>query len=175
MQFFFGPVMFDEPEYRADGPAFTFAPLITQPQSRGSVSLRSADPRDLAAVTPNYLECPTDVGALVHGIRLARELASTAAFRPFRGQELAPGDSVTSDADLAAYARKACSTVWHPAGTCKMGRDREAVVDPGLRVHGVDGLRVADASVMPRITSGNTNAPTIVIAERASDLLTAHP
>jgi choline dehydrogenase len=173
LQFFFGPVQFVEPEYRVDGPGFTFAPLIIQPQSRGTITLRSADPQDLAVVTPNYLECQSDIDALVQGIRLARELAATRAFDDFRGKELAPGAGVVSADDLGTYVRKVCSTVWHPVGTCKMGRDREAVVDPRLRVYGVDGLRVADASVMPRITSGNTNAATIMIAEKACDLITA--
>ncbi len=173
LQFFFGPVQFVEPEYRTDGPGFTFAPLNVQPQSRGSVELRSNDPRDLAVVRPNYLQCQTDTDVLVKGIELARRLAHTRAFDGLRGKELAPGEGVTARSDLEAYIRKVASTVWHPVGSCKMGRDLLAVVNPRLQAYGVDGLRVADASIMPRITSGNTNAPTIMIAEKAADMIIA--
>ncbi|MEH2359197.1 MAG: GMC oxidoreductase [Nostoc sp.] len=97
----------------------------------------------------------------------------TSAFDEFRGEEIAPGANIQSDDAIAAYIRDACSTVWHPVGTCKMGTDRMAVVDPELRVHGVEGLRVVDASIMPTITTGNTNAPTIMIGEKAADLIKA--
>lgn len=173
LQYFFGPVLFVEPEYRVEGPAFTFAPILVQPQSRGTVSLRSADPADLSVVRTNYLQCQADVDVLVRGIELARELVRTDAFAPFRGDEVAPGASVTAQDDLAAYVRKVSGTVWHPCGTCRMGRDQDAVVDPRLRVRGVDGLRVVDASVIPRITSGNTNAPTIMVAEKAAAMIAA--
>jgi choline dehydrogenase len=171
LQFFFGPVQFVEPEYRAPGPGFTFVPVLIQPQSRGEVRLRSANPHDPALVSPNYLQCQTDVDVLVQGIELARRLARTRALEPFRGDELAPGAAVQSRQDLAAYVRKVASTVWHPVGTCRMGRGTDAVVDPRLRVHGVERLRVADASIMPRITAGNTNAPTLMIGEKAADML----
>jgi choline dehydrogenase len=108
---------------------------------------------------------------LLRGIAIARELAHTTAFDGLRGPELAPGDSVTDRTALAQYVRDNASTVWHPVGTCRMGSDRDAVVDSRLRVHGVDRLRVADASIMPTITCGNTNAATIMIAEKAADLI----
>ncbi|MGW2219440.1 GMC family oxidoreductase [Nonomuraea sp. NPDC001684] len=172
LQFFFGPVQFIDDRYRTDGPGFTFAPILLQPESRGEVRLRPGDPlRPL--VDPHYLEAAADLRLLTEAVVLARELVSDAAFDSLRGRELAPGPGVTSPAALAEYVRASASTVWHPAGTCRMGRDDEAVVGPDLRVRGVDGLRVADASVMPVITRGNTNAATIMIAEKAADLVAA--
>ena len=171
LQFFFGPVQFLEPQYQVDGPGFTFAPILVQPQSRGTVSLRSNNPRDLAVVRANYLQSNADLNVLIEGIELSRELVNTRAFDAFRGEELAPGISVTSKSGLSEYVRQVASTVWHPVGTCKMGIDRDAVVNPQLQVYGVEGLRIADASIMPTITSGNTNAPTIMIGEKAADLI----
>jgi choline dehydrogenase len=173
LQFFFGPVQFIDPQYRVDGPGFTFAPILVQPQSRGTVSLRSNNPNDLAVVRANYLQCNADLNVLIEGLELSKELVNTRAFDEFRGEELAPGISVTSKSRLSAYIRQVASTVWHPVGTCKMGSDRDAVVNPQLQVYGVERLRVADASIMPTITSGNTNAPTIAIGEKAADLIIA--
>jgi choline dehydrogenase len=173
LQLFFGPVQFLAPEYQVDGPGFTIAPILTQPHSRGAVTLRSADPLEPPGVDPHYLEAAADTDALVAGIEIARELARASAFDGLRGRELAPGAQVTDRAGLAAYVRRSASTVWHPAGTCRMGHDAGAVVDPALRVHGVEALRVADASVMPTITAGNTQAPVVAIGERAADLLLA--
>ncbi|WP_309731589.1 GMC family oxidoreductase N-terminal domain-containing protein [Chamaesiphon sp. OTE_75_metabat_556] len=173
LQFFFGPVQFLAAQYQVDGPGFTFAPILVQPESRGTVTLRSNNPQDLAVIQPNYLASVKDVEVLVRGIELSRELVNTSAFDKFRGEELAPGVQLTSKADLSAYIRQVASTVWHPVGTCKMGRDRDAVVNAQLQVRGVAGLRVADASIMPTITSGNTNAPTMAIAEKAADLIMA--
>jgi choline dehydrogenase len=175
LQFFFGPILYVDERYRVDGPAFTFAPILAQPRSRGTVRLRSNDPRLLPAVDPHYLEDRADVDTLVSAILLARRLAGAKAFSPFRGREIAPGDAVRDRADLEAYVRQNASTVWHPAGTCKMGTDRDAVVDAQLRVYGVDGLRVVDASIMPTITCGNTNAATVMIAEKAADLISVSP
>ena len=171
LQFFFGPVQFVDDEYKVDGPGFTFAPILAQPLSRGTVSLRSSNPQDTALVDPNYLSCEADVDVLIKGIELARELVDTPAFDEFRGRELAPGASITDRAGLSAYVRKSASTVWHPVGTCKMGHDAQAVVSPQLNVHGIEGLRVADASIMPKITSGNTNAATIMIGEKAAAMI----
>ncbi|MER6944276.1 GMC family oxidoreductase N-terminal domain-containing protein [Nonomuraea sp. NPDC000554] len=167
LQLLFGPVQFVEEEYRIDGPVFTFAPVLIQPRSRGAVTLRSASPADLPRVDPRYLEAEADLEALVRGIDLSRELAHTAAMTPFHERETAPGAGV----DLREYVRATATTVWHPVGTCRMGRDSMAVVDPALRVHGVDRLRVADASIMPTIPSGNTAAATTMIGERAADLI----
>ncbi len=133
----------------------------------------AAVPTDLPVVDPHYLDDPGDVDVLVRGIEISRDLVHTRAFDGIRGRELAPGDAITDRAGLARYVRANASTVWHPVGTCRMGGDRDGVVDARLRVHGVTGLRVADASVMPTITCGNTNAATIMIAERAADLIAA--
>jgi choline dehydrogenase len=121
----------------------------------------------------NYLEHESDVQKLVLGVRIIRELFSTDLFDEFRGEEVAPGADVTSDEGLQAYVRKVADTNFHAVGTCKMGTDPMAVVDSQLRVHGVEGLRVVDASIMPTITTGNTNAPTIMIGEKAADLIKA--
>ena len=171
LQFFFGPIQFVADRYRVDGPGFTFAPILIQPHSRGSVTLRSADPADLPVVDPNYLAHDADVEVLVRGIEIARDLCRADAFDGIRGRELAPGEEITDRAALARYARDNASTVWHPAGTARMGTGSDAVVDPRLRVYGVDRLRVADASIMPTITCGNTNAASIMIGERAADLI----
>jgi choline dehydrogenase len=172
LQFFFGPVQFVPDEYKIDGPGFTFAPILAQPQSRGTVTLNPGDPDGPPVVDPHYLERDADVDVLVEGILLSRALVGSAAFDGLRGRELAPGDGVTSRAAIAEYVRATASTVWHPVGTCAMGTGPGAVVDARLRVHGVAGLRVADASVMPTITAGNTNAAAIMIGQRAADLIT---
>jgi choline dehydrogenase len=171
LQYFFGPVQFLAPEYMTGGPGFTFAPILSQPRSRGTVTLASSDPTALARLDPRYLSQEEDLAALEYGIRYARELAHTSAFNKLRGRELAPGESVTSAAELRDYIRKVAGTVWHPAGTCRMGTDREAVVDDHLRVYGVEGLRIVDASVMPRLVNGNPNAAIMMIAEKAADLV----
>jgi choline dehydrogenase len=108
---------------------------------------------------------------MIRGVRLSRKLAHTKAFEPFRGEELHPGARVTTDEDIAAFLRAEIQTLYHPVGTCKMGSDSLSVVDARLRVHGLEALRVVDASVMPRIIAGNTNAPTIMIAEKAADMI----
>lgn len=168
LQFLVGPVQYVPDRYRRPGPGLTIAAVLTQPRSRGTVRLRSADPFTAPAVDPHYLEDPADVSVLLRGIHLARATARTAPLAELCGDELAPG--VHDRAGLVRYLRAGVSTVWHPAGTCRMGNDAEAVVDTALRVHGVTGLRIADASVMPSVTSGNTNAPTVMIAERAAAL-----
>lgn len=171
LQYFFGPVQFLAPEYMTSGPGFTFAPILSQPRSRGMVTLASSDPTALARLDPQYLSREEDLAVLEYGIRYARELAHTSAFDKLRGRELAPGATVTSSSELRDYIRKVAGTVWHPVGTCRMGTDSEAVVDEQLRVHGVEGLRIVDASVMPRIVNGNPNAAIMMIAEKAADLI----
>lgn len=146
---------------------------MTRLQNTGSVWLRSPDPKDAPMFRMNYLQNETDVQKLVAGIKLMRQLFQTSAFDEFRGAEIAPGSHVKSDEALATYIRDTASTMWHPVGTCKMGTDPMAVVDPELRVRGVEGLRVVDASIMPTITTGNTNAPMIAIGEKAADLIKA--
>ena len=173
LQFLFGPVVLVPPGYAHSGLGFTSFVCLTHPQNIGSVSLRSLDPKYTPMLRMNYLQSQADVQKLVAGIKIMRQLFQTSAFDEFRGEEIAPGASVQSDEALEAYIRDTCSTVWHPVGTCKMGTDPMAVVDPELRVHGVEGLRVIDASIMPTITTGNTNAPTIMIGEKAADLIKA--
>jgi choline dehydrogenase len=173
MQFFFGPIQFLSPGYTSAVFGFTGAVSLTRFQNLGSVSLKSTDPKDPPILRMNYLQSQADLQKLVEGIKVMRELFQNHAFDEFRGKEIAPGVEVQSDAALEAYIRDTCSTLWHPVGTCKMGTDPMAVVGPELRVHGVEGLRVVDASIMPTITTGNTNAPTIMIGEKAADLIKA--
>ena len=150
-------------------PACVFVPVLVQPYSRGYVALRSAKPEDAPIIDPNYLQCAVDVQALVRAVEIVRALAGTQAFSDYNAAELAPGPG----ADQVAYVRGNASTLWHPVGTCKMGRDALAVVDPQLRVHGVEGLRVVDASIMPNVPSGNTYAACVMIGEKAADMLLA--
>ncbi|MGB0386357.1 MAG: GMC family oxidoreductase [Ardenticatenaceae bacterium] len=173
IQFFFGPVQFVDDRYKVEGPAFTFAPILVQPESLGTVTLKSNNPVELPIVDPHYLENEVDVDVMVRGIEMAREFVNTRAFAEFRGRELAPGKEVVDRESLVNYVRNSASTVWHPVGTCKMGQDKDAVVNSRLQVHGIKGLRVADASIMPKITTGNTNAATIMIGEKAADLIIA--
>jgi choline dehydrogenase len=147
--------------------ACIFLPILVQPFSTGEVSLRSANPQDKPKIDPNYLSRQADVDALVKAVKLVRDIANTKAFSPLNGGEMLPGP----DADLANHARTQGSTLWHPAGTCRIGHDRMAVVDPQLRVRGLQGLRVADASVMPTVTSGNTVAGCFMIGEKAADMI----
>jgi choline dehydrogenase len=173
LQFLFGPVVLVPPGYTHSGLGFTSFVCLTHPQNIGTVSLRSPDPKDAPMIQMNYLQSEADVQKLVAGIKLLRNLFGASAFDEFRGKEIAPGADKQSDTALVAYVKEACDTLYHPVGTCKMGIDPMAVVDPELRVHGVEGLRVVDASIMPRITTGNTNAPTIMIGEKAADLIKA--
>jgi len=124
-------------------------------------------------IRANYLSTEQDLRTVVEGVRLCRRIAHSKAFETYRGEELLPGKQITSEAELADFVRGALQTLYHPVGTCKMGTDEMAVVDPQLRVRGIERLRVVDASIMPRITAGNTNAPTLMIAEKAADMIKA--
>ncbi|MEU9454764.1 GMC family oxidoreductase N-terminal domain-containing protein [Streptomyces sp. NPDC048277] len=171
LQFTFGPVKFlpaGAPDEQWAGPGLTFAPIAVLPHSRGRVRLRDADPASNAVISAGYLTSAADLDVLVHGVRLARELAAAQALDAFRGDELGPGKDVSGTEELRAYVAANATTLWHPAGTCRMGTGPDAVTDPELRVHGVEGLRVADASVMPSIVAGNTHAPSVMIGERAA-------
>ncbi|MFP5307587.1 MAG: GMC family oxidoreductase, partial [Gammaproteobacteria bacterium] len=150
--------------------AFVYA---LRPHARGRVGLHSADPLAPPQIDPCYLSDPRDIDELVAGVRRTREVLAQAAFDAHRDVELSPGADVQSDEALAAWVRTAAETTYHPAGTCKMGVDPMAVVDPQLRVRGVDSLRVVDASIMPTLVGSNTNAPTTMIAEKAADLILA--
>ncbi|HLW70832.1 MAG TPA: choline dehydrogenase [Candidatus Binataceae bacterium] len=142
-----------------------------RPRSRGYIALRSADPLADPIIEPNYLEAESDRRLLREGFKVSREIVAQAAMSAFRGAELWPGPEVRSDAQIDDWIGDAGVTSFHPAGTCKMGHDELAVVDDQLRVHGLEGLRVVDTSIMPRLVSGNTNMPTIMIAEKAADLI----
>jgi choline dehydrogenase len=152
-------------------PGFTLSVCQLRPQSRGTVRIRSTDPFQAPAMQPNYLSTELDRGCAIAGIKLARALASTAAMKPYVAEEYRPGASAKSDEDLLEFARTYGATIFHPSGTCKMGVDEMAVVDPQLRVRGVENLRIVDCSIMPTLVSGNTHAPAVMIAEKASDLI----
>ena len=153
------------------GPSFTILPGLIYPRSRGEIRLKSKNPSDHPLIDPHYLEDDADMQVLLAGVRMAREIARTEPLAKYLKGEATPGPQVESDADLRAAVRLYAKTIYHPVGTCKMGIDAQAVVDPRLRVRGVEGLRVADASIMPNITGGNTNAPSIMIGEKAADLI----
>ncbi|MFM1886704.1 MAG: alcohol dehydrogenase [Pseudomonadota bacterium] len=157
------------------GHGFAISLVALYPRSRGRVSLASADPLAPPRIDPDLLGDPTDLATLLDGLRLARELFAATAFRRHRGIEVAPGPGRVRDADLQAYIRATAATVHHPMGSCRMGRDSGAVVDAQLRVHGIGGLRVVDASVFPGTIGGNTNAPVVMVAEKAADLILGRP
>ena len=154
-------------------PGCTFSVCQLRPTSRGTVTIKSTDPFAAPALQPNYLQTELDCRTMVEGVRMARRLARTRALGGLIGDEYRPGNSVDSDDALLDFVRNYGATIFHPVGTCKMGSDPLAVVDARLRVHGVEGLRVVDASVMPTLVSGNTNAPVVMIAEKASDMILA--
>ena len=153
------------------GEGYSIHACNLKPKSRGQITLKSTDPLQAPAMQPNYLSHPDDVRVMIDGFRIARRIFAAPAFDRYRGDEVIPGPGVQTDAQIEAFIRAKAETIYHPVGTCKMGVDADAVVDPRLRVHGLQGLRVVDASVMPTLVAGNTNAPTIMIAEKASDMI----
>ena len=168
------------PEPNDDGPekpviatthSFTVLPGLIYPKSRGELTLQSNNPLAHPLMDPHYLENDEDMKILLEGINITRNLANTEPFKRYLTGEAVPGEHVCTEEELRAHVRLFAKTIYHPVGTCKMGTDPLAVVDPELRVHGISGLRVADASIMPSITGGNTNAPTIMIAEKAADMI----
>jgi choline dehydrogenase len=168
------------PLYEAwmEGPenGFTMLGGMIRPASRGTIRLSGADPADPLLIDPNVLAEPEDLTSLVASLGQVRELgAAPALAHKWGARELYPGPSVRTAAELRDYVRRTAITYHHQVGTCRMGVDSEAVVDPRLRVHGIDGLRVADASVMPAVTSGNTNGPSLLIGERAADFIGDDP
>jgi choline dehydrogenase-like flavoprotein len=172
LELLFAPVLFtDEGLSPPPEDGVTIAAVALQPGSVGEVSLRSADPNDPPLVDPRYLSDPGDADVLVQGVRLARRIAAQEPLARHISEELAPGSAAVSDEDILAHVRALSQTLYHPVGTCRLGTDDAAVVDPLLRVRGVEGLRVVDASVMPRSPRGHTNWPTVMIAERAVELI----
>lgn len=167
LELLFVPVLFEEEGLAPPrGHGFTVAAVLLQPRSSGRVSLRSADPFEAPAIDPRYLTDPDDLRTIVTGVELARRIVSMPSFAGLAGAELEPGDQ-----PLEESVRQRAQSLYHPVGTCRMGSDALAVVDPELRVHGFDGLRIVDASVLPRVPHGHTHLPTLVVAERAAELM----
>ena len=150
---------------------FTASVCQLRPESRGSLRIRSADPAAPPEIRINYLATETDRTAFVEGLKILRRILAAPALKPYVVEEVDPGAKVASDEDLLNFCRRSGSTIYHPTSTCRMGNDPLAVVDQRLRVRGIEGLRVVDASIMPDLMSGNTNAPIIMIAEKASDMI----
>ena len=175
VQLLFGPVYYHDHGFDTsfDGHSFSLAAALITPKSRGQLRLRSADPDAKPELVGNHLAEPEDVASLVAGFRTIQEIAATEPLASVRGRNLVPPGPLESDEEIEAFIREEVELLYHPVGTCRMGSDDGAVVDPSLRVRGVKGLRVADASIMPTITGGNTNAPSIMIGEKAADLIRA--
>jgi choline dehydrogenase len=172
LQFHFGPAAFDDHGMNPyDGHAFTFGPVLVNPKSKGWVRPFSPNPLVPPAIQTNCLTDEDDIEALLRGLQLAREIANQEPLQPYKGVEIYPGPNVTARQEMLDFIRDRVELLYHPAGTCRMGSDDDAVVDPRLRVNGVEGLRVADASVMPTVVSGNTAAPTMMIAARAAAMI----
>jgi choline dehydrogenase len=179
IQLLFVPASFDPEAGRSDSmtlekqPGMTIAFNQCRPESRGHVRILSASSMDAPEIVANYLDDAIDRDCVVQGVRVCREIMNQSAFDKYRERELDPGADCQTDEEILAACAEVGGTVYHPVGTCRMGGDPSSVVDPELKVRGVEGLRVVDASVMPRVTSGNTNAPTIMIAEKAADMIKA--
>ncbi|MCU0756039.1 MAG: GMC family oxidoreductase N-terminal domain-containing protein, partial [Xanthomonadales bacterium] len=172
IQFHFVPAMLDDHgRNRMPGNGYTVHACVLRPQSRGRISLASPDPFAAPRIHANYLAERDDLDRMVAAVRMTREILAQAAFRSYAGAEILPGAAVQDDAGIVDFIRRKAESIYHPVGTCKMGQDAAAVVDDELKVRGIAGLRVVDASIMPTLVGGNTNAPVIMIAERASDLI----
>jgi choline dehydrogenase len=172
IQFHFQPLSADKPGIEMHPfSGITSSVCQLRPESRGTIAIKSPDPQVYPSIRPNYLSTPLDQETAVAAVRMSRALAATKAMSPYIVAERVPGTAANSDEELLDAARNISQTIYHPTSTCKMGSDAGAVVDDRLRVHGAKGLRIADASIMPTIVSGNTNAPTIMIGEKASDMI----
>ena len=172
LQLLFFPQFMNQPQHFIPrGHGFSWHVSLLQPKSRGKLSLKTARPDDAPRLDSGFLTHDDDLNGIIRGFKEVRRLVAAPLMDKYRGAEIDPGPHIQSDDQIADFIRKNLGTTYHPAGTCKMGKDSMAVVDPQLRVHGLDGLRVIDASIMPQVTSGNTNAPTIMIAERGADFI----
>ncbi len=165
------PDIYDIKTFVSPQDGFTILPSLLQPKSRGTINLASANPLDAPVVDPNFLSENEDLELLIKGGKIALEILNQDAFKPFLDKMVLPEEVPQSDDQWARHIRSICETIYHPVGTCKMGNDEMAVVDDRLRVHGMEKLRVVDASVMPTICSGNTNAPVYMIAEKGADMI----
>jgi choline dehydrogenase len=173
LQLLFQPASTDpmKPGHLDSHPGMSCVVCVVKPDSRGTIMAASADPFARPAIKPNYLSAHTDELAMLSGARHVRRIFSQPALSPYSTGEKLPGAAVASDEQFLDYARRTGATLYHPVGTCKMGEDPRAVVDSRLRVRGIQGLRVIDASVMPTLTTGNTNAPTIMIGEKGAAMI----
>ncbi len=172
VQYHFAPAFFSEHGADThDKHAYTVGPTLISPKSRGWVKLASSDPTAAPRINPNALSDPDDMAAMVEGVKIARRIAGSEPLKSATTREIYPGPEAVSDSEIEADVRRRVELIYHPVGTCRIGVDDQAVVDPELRVRGIQGLRVCDASVFPLIPGGNTNAPTIMVAERAADLI----
>jgi choline dehydrogenase len=173
LQLLFTPASYAQGVFRQleRAPGMTVAVCPVRPESRGTIMAQSPDPLVYPAIRPNYLSAPSDLRVLIAGINHTRRIFSQPAMAPYSVEETVPGPDIKTDDDFAQFARANGTNVFHPVGTCKMGTDPMAVVDPRLRVHGIAGLRVIDASIMPGVTTGNTNAPTIMIGEKGAAMI----
>ena len=175
IQYHFQPLSADKPGIEMHPfPGVTLSVCQLRPESRGRIEIISPDPKTYPAIHPNYLSAERDCQTAIDALKFTRRLVKAEALKPYIVREHLPGPGVETDAQLLDSARNIAQTIYHPTSTCKMGTDPMSVVDERLRVHGISGLRVVDASIMPTITSGNTNAPTIMIAEKAADMILDH-
>jgi choline dehydrogenase len=163
--------MIDHARVKPDRDGFTIHACQLRPESRGTVTLASRNPFEAPLIDPRYLAQENDRRTLRDAVRIVRDIVGQDALKLYRGAEMRPGAEVRTDDEIDAWIRRSGETIYHPVGTVRMGADDKAPVDEELRVRGVDGLRVIDASVMPTLIGGNTNAPTIMIAEKLSDLI----
>ena len=168
---FVGSLLKDHGKTRPDSHAFSNHVCMLRPESRGYIALKSLDPKVQPIIQPNYFATQKDRDTMIKGVKMSREIINQQAFDEYRGKEINPGDHVQTDQEIEEFIKDHAETIYHPVGTCKMGSDEFAVVDDQLKVRGVENLRVVDASVMPTLIGGNTNAPTIMIAEKAADYI----
>ena len=172
LQYHFGPAYFIEHGFvKPKGNGYSMGPQLLRPESSGEVRLQSADPRDDILIDPKYLSAEADLQLLIKGVRIAQKIGMAEAFKPYRSGPYLPNVILEKEDELAAYIRETAEILYHPVGTCKMGNDDMAVVDKQLKVRGVEGLRVIDGSIMPKIVRGNTNAPIYMIAEKGADMI----